>query len=152
MLIVILQSTNTDNIKNYKPVNALLSPTATHSPAIILPSFCPSRLPLSTPLFNLLSITIYFLSLLLLYMKRVKTNTSFPVRHSSCYIPYEYRVLCSVMLRQCCHNNKSPAISLFQRYIARQNEVFSVSCSYPPFLFRRKHYFLSFMLTSSFSL
>ena len=38
------------NIKYYKPVYSLLSPTPTHSPALILPYSCPSRLPLSTPL------------------------------------------------------------------------------------------------------
>jgi hypothetical protein len=57
---VTLQSTNMKNIKNYKPVYSLRSPIPTNSPALILPSSCPSRLPLSTPLFHLLSITTLF--------------------------------------------------------------------------------------------
>lgn len=137
--------THNNNKKN-KTVYCLLSPQPLSPLSFFPPPFPPVFL------FLLLYLTFFLLPLYFrlsfFFTENVlQTNTSFPVRHSFCYIPYEYRVLRCVMLRQCCHNNKSPAISLFQRYIARQDELFRVPCSYPPFLLRRKLYFLSFMFS-----
>ena len=118
------------------------------SPALILPSSFPSRLPLSTPLFNLLSITTIFPFVFLLHWECVTNQHIFPwtpffLLHSVWIPSLALRNVTSVLPQQQITRHFSfPEIYCKARWIVPCSELIP-----PPFLLRRKLYFLSFMFS-----